>query len=66
MSSQLPHPEDEKESQKGVKWQTTQQRPLSENVQMKRGRPDHVKRKLNLKLNESLNQANDHKHGRGR
>ena len=43
-------------------------RPLSENdpnIQVKRGRPDHVKRKQNLKLNESKNQANHHKHGRG-
>lgn len=43
-------------------------RPLSEmdpNIQIKRGRPDYVKRKQNLRLNELQNQANQHKHGRG-
>ena len=35
------------------------------NVQIKRGRPDHTKRKQNLRLNELLNQANHHKHGKG-
>ena len=43
-------------------------RPLSEldpNIQVKRGRPNHVKRKQNLRLNEAQNQANHHKHGRG-
>ena len=43
-------------------------RPLSEldpNIQVKRGRSDHVKRKQNLRLNEAQNQANQHKHGRG-
>ena len=43
-------------------------RPLTEcdiNVQTKRGRPDHVKRKQNLRSNELNNQANHHKHGRG-
>ena len=42
--------------------------PLSEldpNIQVKRGRPNHVKRKQNLRLNEAKNQANHHKHGRG-
>ena len=34
-------------------------------VQAKRGRPDHVKRKQDLRLNEEQNQANSHKHGRG-
>ena len=33
-------------------------------VQAKRGRPDHVKRKQDLRLNEEQNQANSHKHGR--
>ena len=43
-------------------------RPLTDgdiNVQTKRGRPDHVKRKQNLRSNEVQNQANHHKHGRG-
>lgn len=43
-------------------------RPLTDcdiNVQMKRGRPDHTKRKQNLRLNEQLNQTNHHKHGKG-
>lgn len=35
------------------------------NVQSKRGRPDHVKRKQNLRHNELKNQTNYHKHGRG-
>ena len=33
--------------------------------QTKRGRPDHVKRKQNLRQNELKNQTNHHKHGRG-
>ena len=33
--------------------------------QSKRGRPDHVKRKQNLRMNEFKNQTNHHKHGRG-
>ena len=40
-------------------------RPLTDcdiNVQTKRGRPDHVKRKQNLRSNENMNQAN---HGKG-
>ena len=43
-------------------------RPLTEcdiNVQTKRGRPDHVKRKQNLRSNELNNQANHHRRGRG-
>ncbi len=43
-------------------------RPLSEldiNIQVKRGRPNNVKRKQNLRLNEAQSQANHHKHGRG-
>ena len=43
-------------------------RPLSEmdpNIQTKRRRLDYVKRKENLRLNESQNQANQHKHGKG-
>ena len=42
-------------------------RPLEHdtNVQTKRGRSEYVKRKQNLKLNESQNQANHHKHGCG-
>lgn len=35
------------------------------NVQHKRGRAEHTKRKQNLKLNETKNQANHFKHGRG-
>ena len=35
------------------------------NVQTKRGRPDHTKRKQNLRLNESMNRGNHHKHGHG-
>ena len=42
-------------------------RPLDHDPssQAKRGRPDHIKRKQNLRLNESQNQANHRKHGRG-
>ena len=43
-------------------------RPLSEcdpNIQVKRGRLDHVKRKQNLRLNQERNQSNHHKHGSG-
>ena len=43
-------------------------RPLTDwdiNVQTKSGQPDHIKRKLNLRLNEQLNQTNHHKHGKG-
>ena len=43
-------------------------RPLTDcdiNVQTKRSRPDHVKRKQNLRSNENMNQANHHKHGKG-
>ena len=42
-------------------------RSLSEdpNIQTKRGRSDHVKRKQNLRQNELKNQANHHKHGVG-
>ena len=38
-------------------------RPLEHdtNVRTKRGRSEYVKRKQNLKLNESQNQANHHK-----
>ena len=35
------------------------------NVQIKRGRPDHTKRKQNLRLNELSNQTNHHRHGKG-
>lgn len=43
-------------------------RPLDNadcNVQTKRGRGEHVKRKQNLKLNVTKNQANHIKHGSG-
>ena len=33
--------------------------------QTKRGQPDHVKRKQNLRQNELKNQTNHHRHGRG-
>lgn len=35
------------------------------NIQVKRGRKDHTKRKQNLRQNERKNQANHFKHGRG-
>lgn len=42
-------------------------RPSGEdpNIQIKRGRNDHVKRKQNLRRNELKNQSNHHKHGVG-
>ena len=43
-------------------------RPLTDcdiNVQTKRGRPDYIKRKQNLRLNQEKNQTNHHKHGKG-